>query len=95
MTPKLFAPALLAIIPLSGHGAEPSTPFPIPSALVAEHKALHATLGRAKKEPGAVGTAAQRVEAVLHPQRRRLRYHRSRCCRVSRAARSRPRAHRF
>jgi iron-sulfur cluster repair protein YtfE (RIC family) len=67
MTPKLFAPALLAIIPLSGHGAEPSAPFPIPSALVAEHKALHATLGRAKKEPGAVGTAAQRVEAVLHP----------------------------
>jgi iron-sulfur cluster repair protein YtfE (RIC family) len=67
MTLKLFAPALLAIVPLSGHGVEPSAQFPIPSALVAEHKALHATLGRATKEPGALGTAAQRLEAVLHP----------------------------
>jgi hypothetical protein len=38
-----------------------------PTPLRAEHEALHATLGRAIKEPGAVGEAAREVARLLHP----------------------------
>jgi len=41
--------------------------FPIPHALQVEHEELHATLGRATKEPGAVGEAAREVARLLHP----------------------------
>jgi hypothetical protein len=67
MVIKLFIPALLSILPLTGQGAEPGTKFPIPQPLVVEHKALHETLARGLKEPGALGTAARHVEEVLHP----------------------------
>jgi hypothetical protein len=67
MAMKFLVPALLAVLPLSGQGAEQGAKFPIPRPLVAEHEALHETLGRAVKEPGALGAAARRVEEVLHP----------------------------
>ncbi len=67
MKMRLLAPALLAMVPLQGMGAETSAHFPIPEALVAEHEALHVTLGRAVKEPGTLGAAARGVEQVLHP----------------------------
>lgn len=38
-----------------------------PASLKAEHAELHATLGRAVKEPGAVGEAAREVARLLHP----------------------------
>jgi iron-sulfur cluster repair protein YtfE (RIC family) len=64
---RFIVPAFLAIVPLHAAGAEKAADFPIPQALVAEHKALHGTLGRAVKEAGALGAAARRVEEVLHP----------------------------
>jgi hypothetical protein len=67
MKMRFLAPAFLAVVPLQGMGAETSARFPIPEALVAEHEALHVTLGRAVKETGALGAAARGVEAVLHP----------------------------
>ena len=45
MAIKFVVPALLAIAPLSGQGAETGATFPIPQSLVAEHQALHAVLG--------------------------------------------------
>lgn len=41
--------------------------FEIPRSLKSEHEELHATLVRATKEPGATGTAAKAVAALLHP----------------------------
>lgn len=41
--------------------------FEIPKPLQAEHEALHATLVKATKEPGAVGEAAREVARLLHP----------------------------
>jgi len=41
--------------------------FEIPKPLQAEHEQLHATLGAATKEPGAVGEAAREVARLLHP----------------------------
>jgi hemerythrin HHE cation binding domain-containing protein len=67
MSMRFFVPALLAIVPLTGQGTEQSAKFPIPQPLVTEHGALHETLARAVKEPGALGVAARQVEAVLHP----------------------------
>jgi iron-sulfur cluster repair protein YtfE (RIC family) len=67
MSFRFFVPAILAIVPLTGQSAEQNAKFPIPQPLVAEHEALHETLARAVKEPGALGAAARRVEEVLHP----------------------------
>jgi iron-sulfur cluster repair protein YtfE (RIC family) len=67
MRMSLVVPVLLAIAPLGGRAAEPASRFPIPQSLVAEHHALHETLARAVREPGALGAAARRVEQVLHP----------------------------
>lgn len=67
MKTKFIIPALLAIAPLSGRGAEQNTEFPIPQALAAEHKALHEVLARAVNEPGPVGNAARNLEEALHP----------------------------
>jgi hypothetical protein len=39
----------------------------IPASLHTEHDALHATLVRATREPGAVGEAAREVARRLHP----------------------------
>ena len=41
--------------------------FEIPELLTHEHHELHETLGRASREPGAVGAAAKRVAGLLHP----------------------------
>jgi hypothetical protein len=41
--------------------------FEIPKPLQVEHEALHATLVKATKEPGAVGEAAREVARLLHP----------------------------
>lgn len=67
MTMKFIIPTLLAISPLSGHGAEQNTAFSIPPALAAEHKALHEVLGRAVQEPGPLGDAARNLEHALYP----------------------------
>jgi len=39
----------------------------IPSALKAEHEALHDTLRKATQEPGGLGDAAKAVAKLLHP----------------------------
>jgi hemerythrin HHE cation binding domain-containing protein len=39
----------------------------IPSALKAEHEALHDTLRKATQEPGELGDAAKAVAKLLHP----------------------------
>jgi hypothetical protein len=67
MSLKFVIPTLVAMVPLSGQGAEQNARFPIPQALAAEHKALHEVLGRAVKEPDALGTAGRNLEAALHP----------------------------
>lgn len=41
--------------------------FKIPQPLKDEHEALHSTLVRATRAPGATGEAARAVAAVLHP----------------------------
>jgi hypothetical protein len=67
MTLRFFIPSILTIIPLTGHVAEQRTGLPIPQSILAEHKALHEVLGRAVREPGALGSAARDVEEALHP----------------------------
>ncbi|HKZ74967.1 MAG TPA: hemerythrin domain-containing protein [Steroidobacteraceae bacterium] len=67
MAMKVLAAALLAIVPLSGRGAEQGAKFPIPQSLVAEHEALQEALARAVREPGPLGAAGRAVEEVLRP----------------------------
>lgn len=42
-----------------------------PQSIAEEHHELHETLGRASREAGSVGEAAQRLEALLAPHFRR------------------------
>lgn len=59
----LMASAIVAV-PHAPHGAGSAA---IPSSLRAEHDAIHAELETATKAPGAIGTAARELAAVLHP----------------------------
>lgn len=67
MTMKFLIPTVLAIAPPIGLSAEPKQEFQVPQALASEHKALHAVLGKAVKEPGTLGVAARGLEEALHP----------------------------
>ena len=60
----LLSAATLAAVALA-HPSE--TPPQVPQSLRAEHHAIHDELERATGLPGAVGTAARELAAVLHP----------------------------
>lgn len=70
LTLVLFMPAPASAEP-AGRAGEAASLLQTPESIHEEHQEIHAILGRAASEPGAVGEAAKELAAVLEPHFRR------------------------